>query len=448
MRRVILTFAVALYAAGAQAQSTALPEGLEGLGSGTGPILDATSAAAIGEDTVAPGTGAGPRVSGFLEMRHAGRLQNDPLQGDAPLSELRFHLDAEAGHDVIWTLAVDGILDDVGNADIDLRTGEGPIDLREAHVFFRLSDRIDVRAGRQILTWGTGDMIFINDLFPKDYPSFFAGRADDYLKAPVDAIRVSGYFDVVNVDLAVMAPGQTDRIVTGERLSFTDPATGQPSATAPRLDRPDGIETALRLYRTFGSWEGALYGYSGHWKSPAGQDSQGRGIFPRLNVLGASLRGPLLGGIGYAEIGHYDSVEDRDGTDPKIANSEWRLLLGHEREIAQNTTLGLQYSRTKMSHHDASRAALPMGAVAVPELRDVATLRLTRLFLNQTLQASAFLLHAPDHKDGRIRLSANYDVNDALSVGLGLSKFYGDRDTPFGQFRDASALSISARWSF
>lgn len=64
-------------------------------------------------------------MSGFLEMRHAGRLQDDSLQGDAPLSELRFHLDAKAGSDVIWTLAIDGILDDVGNAEIDLRTGEG-----------------------------------------------------------------------------------------------------------------------------------------------------------------------------------------------------------------------------------------------------------------------------------------------------------------------------------
>lgn len=58
MKRAALTFAVALYAAGAQAQSTSLPEGLEGLGSGAGPILEATSAAAIGRTPLTPGPAA------------------------------------------------------------------------------------------------------------------------------------------------------------------------------------------------------------------------------------------------------------------------------------------------------------------------------------------------------------------------------------------------------
>ncbi|MFD1343642.1 hypothetical protein [Litorisediminicola beolgyonensis] len=446
MRIAALCLALAGLPAAAHAQSVALPEGLEGLGTGAGPILDATSAAPT--ETVLAEETTGPSLSGFLELRHASRIEDDPLLGGPTLSELRFHLDFQTGRDVVWTLALDGIVDEVADEPVDLKTGTGPIDLREAHVFFRPLDNIDLRAGRQILTWGTGDLVFVNDLFPKDYRSFFAGRADDYLKAPVDAVRVSGYFDAVNVDLALMDAGQTDRIVTGERLSFTDPATGVPTATAPRLKRPDGVDAALRLYRTFGSWEAALYGFRGHWKSPAGQDDSGRALFPRLNVLGASVRGPVLGGIGYLEVGHFDSVEDRDGSDPSIANSEWRALLGHEREIAQNTTLGLQYSATVMSDRSEYRAALPDGAEATPELRDVATLRLTRLFLNQTLRTSAFLFHSPSQEDGFLRVTTDYDVTDSLSLGLNLSKFYGARDTPFGQFRDASAVGISARWSF
>ena len=37
-------------------------------------------------------------------------------------------------------------------------------------------DRWDLRVGRQIITWGVGDLVFINDVFPKDYGAFFAGR--------------------------------------------------------------------------------------------------------------------------------------------------------------------------------------------------------------------------------------------------------------------------------
>ncbi|MFW6031595.1 MAG: hypothetical protein ACOC9T_03300, partial [Myxococcota bacterium] len=31
---------------------------------------------------------------------------------------------------------------------------------------------------------GTGDLVFLNDLFPKDWRSFLLGRDLDYLKAP------------------------------------------------------------------------------------------------------------------------------------------------------------------------------------------------------------------------------------------------------------------------
>ena len=36
----------------------------------------------------------------------------------------------------------------------------------------------DLKIGQQVLTWGTGDYVFLNDLFPKDYQSFFSGRDD------------------------------------------------------------------------------------------------------------------------------------------------------------------------------------------------------------------------------------------------------------------------------
>ena len=49
------------------------------------------------------------------------------------------------------------------------------------------ANAFDIKVGKQVLTWGTGDYLFLNDLFPKDYQSFFAGREDEYLKAPSNA---------------------------------------------------------------------------------------------------------------------------------------------------------------------------------------------------------------------------------------------------------------------
>ena len=83
----------------------------------------------------------------------------------------------------------DELADDIEK--IDLNTGDGFIDLRELNILFTPIDIMDVKAGRQILTWGTGDLLFINDLFPKDWNSFLLGRDEEYLKAPSDAVFAS-----------------------------------------------------------------------------------------------------------------------------------------------------------------------------------------------------------------------------------------------------------------
>jgi hypothetical protein len=76
------------------------------------------------------------------------------------------------------------------------------IGLREAWTKFNaFGDHLEVRAGRQPTTWGTGDLLFINDLFPKDYVSFFIGREDQYLKGPSDALRLGWFGLPLAIDL-------------------------------------------------------------------------------------------------------------------------------------------------------------------------------------------------------------------------------------------------------
>ena len=65
------------------------------------------------------------------------------------------------------------------------------IDPREAWLSTQPLDFLDLKAGRQVVTWGTGDLLFINDLFPKDWQSFILGRDEEYLKAPSDTVKVA-----------------------------------------------------------------------------------------------------------------------------------------------------------------------------------------------------------------------------------------------------------------
>jgi len=106
---------------------------------------------------------------GFYEVRGGYRLQNDKYEKDMSIMEGRLQFDLFSYFD--W-----GDVKVKGDLLGDLVTEEGDFDLREANIFTRPTDFMDVKVGRQILTWGTGDLVFINDLFPKDWQSFFIGR--------------------------------------------------------------------------------------------------------------------------------------------------------------------------------------------------------------------------------------------------------------------------------
>ena len=125
---------------------------------------------------------------GFYEVRSGYRLQNDPHEKDMSIMEARHQFDLFSMRD--W-----GDVKIKGDVYGDGVEEKGVFDLREANVFARPTDTVDVKLGRQVLTWGTGDLVFINDLFPKDWQSFFIGRDVEYLKAPSDAAKISVFLD-------------------------------------------------------------------------------------------------------------------------------------------------------------------------------------------------------------------------------------------------------------
>ena len=45
--------------------------------------------------------------------------------------------------------------------------GGARLSVREAYLKFGLWGKADVKVGRQVVTWGTGDLLFINDVFPR-----------------------------------------------------------------------------------------------------------------------------------------------------------------------------------------------------------------------------------------------------------------------------------------
>ena len=384
---------------------------------------------------------------GFAEMRQGWRLQNDLFEKDESVSEVRMQLDLskefEGGTGKFkGDLVVDRVLEET--------RGE----LRELNFSFSPANYMDIKAGRQIQTWGTGDLLFINDLFPKDWESFFIGRDNEYLKAPSDSIRASLYFDLINIDFSYSPVFNGSAYIDGSRLSYWNGTriAGEKSIfnDHERNSFFSDDEISLRLSKTVNGAELALYGYEGFWQTPEGKDQgTGRGIYPRLRTAGGSLRAPVAGGIGNVEAGYYDSYQDRSGTDPLIRNSEVRFLGGYERELIRDLTGGIQYYLEWMMDYSGYKSSLPPGAAQKDEYRHVITFRLTRLMMNQNLKLSLFAYYSPSDEDAYFRPKAHYKVSDRWAVEAGGNIFSGKDDhTFFGQFKDNTNAYAGTHYSF
>ncbi len=389
------------------------------------------------------------QLHGFVEEAGGIRTQNDPQQEkDFILGELRAQIEASKGME--W-----GEFKFRGDFLHDQTQERFDFDLREANLLFYPTDFLDIKVGRQILTWGTGDLIFLNDLFPKDFESFFIGRDEVYLKAPSDAVKFSFYPQIANIDLVWTPAFDPDRFITGRRLSFFNGILGRKAGNGDRVnfDAPDrwvsDSELALRVFKNVKGYELALYGYYGFFKNPGGSNAEGGATFPRLAVYGASVRGEILDGIGNLEIAYRDSLEDKAGTVPNVNNSQFRFLAGYTRELFQNFTLGLQYNLEHNMHHDEFIRNLPAGAFPIDENRHVTTVRFTWLTLQQNLVFSLFTFYSPSDGDAHLRPSVLYKISDFWSATLGAHIFTGASDrTFFGQLEDNTNVYARLRYSF
>ncbi len=391
------------------------------------------------------------QLKGFWDTRAGVRYREDSAQSkDLILGETRLQLKAEK----FWEKAE---IEVTGDTYGDFVQEELQFDLRQARLSWSITPQIDLRIGRQILTWGTGNFLFINDLFPKDWNSFFVGREQEYLKAPSDSIKLGYYPEWFNFELVYTPRFTPDRFITGNPITFWNPLFNQPQGEENELEtdhpgpRFHDDEWAFRAYKKVGNYELALYSYFGRWKSPGGQKliPPLQAYFPKLNVYGASIRGTIGKGIGWLEFGYYDSKEDRSGDNPFVNNSEFRILLGYEQEIAKDFTGGIQLYLEHMMNYKNYTETLPFFVHPKDSDRLVTTIQLTKLLMNQNLILSYFVYFSPTDLDTYMRPNVRYKINDFSLVEAGGNIFIGNEPyTFFGQFMDNSNIYVGFRLYF
>lgn len=383
-------------------------------------------------------------LGGFVQLHAAVRTRDVdcPLQTACrvPFNDQRLRVNVE-GSGLGGAAGFAGKLDFVHDAVVS----ETDVDLRELYGDYS-DERYAARAGRQVITWGVGDLLFINDTFPKDWVAFFGGLPLEYLKLGSDALKLNLFATVADLEL-VLARFRRDNLPNGRRFVFdTLSSLGLP----PSLDEPSDPEISVRLFRYLGSWDGALYFNRTHYRAPTLtlEGEVVEGFFPRLNTYGASLSGPLGNGVLGLEVGYYDSREDPDGTDPAIENSQMRFLVGYSRQVTEDTTLGVQGYVERMHDYDAYRHTLPKDFLARERLRTVLTLRFTQLHLHQTLTVNVFAFWGLSEEDAYLIPSLHYAFTDALWAEAGANVFLGSSRSTFGSLEDNDNVYLTVRYSF
>lgn len=387
-------------------------------------------------------------LHGFVQGNYsADTAMDNPDGGSFKLAEERLQLKLDASNDPFHVFVK-------GDAFYDHVDNSARLELREGYVDYT-AEKWDFRLGRQIITWGLGDLLFINDVFPKDYEAFFSGKPLEYLKKGVDGVKLGVYPGFASFDLVVVPFFEPNKFPNPNRFSLFNPLPGIPQEEKEPSTNFENTEVVLRAYRDIAGFDAAVYFYRGFFRQPSMMPDNLMAptkltlSFPKLNVYGASLQGRALDGVLSLETGYYDSRQDRSGTNPMIPNSQLRYLIGYQRQLWEDFTVGLQYYGEYMLDYADYLKTLPAGFPRESELHQLATVRLTQFLSHQTLRLSLFAFYSPSDDDYMLNPEVKYNFSDHVWAALGANVFGGRKRTSmFGQLEKDDNLYVQLRYEF
>ncbi len=346
-------------------------------------------------------------VKGFVDTYHALRTE---APGDWMSSRTRvrgeFRLEKDnGGAFVSANLIYNALLKD-----------KSGFQLREAYAYWG-NNHWDLRAGKQIITWGVADGLRVTDLIsPMDYSEFLAQDYDD-IRVPVGALRLRFLQDSWNLE-AVAVP------VPEYFVLPTDPANPWSVGQLPPEVKPEakvknmeygtrfscflgGVDFSLMALRTWSKMPELLVDHIG---------------YHRLTVIGGDVSVPVGNLVLRGEIA--DNMDDH-------GHHQGNGLVGVDWYPGGDWNVSAQYNQT----------------FGDGEHTNLATLRVSKALLNNSLTLSTFAY--ADVRDGGVfnRLSADWGATDQLHFLLGYDYFYADKGM-FLMYAKNSEVWMKLKYSF
>jgi hypothetical protein len=354
-------------------------------------------------------------VKGFVDTYHAVRTEA-PNDWMSSRSRVRGEVTLEKGNAGAFVSA-----NLIHNAILKDRSG---FQLREAYAYYS-DDHWDVRAGRQIITWGVADALRLTDIIsPMDYTEFLAQDYDD-IRIPVGGLRLRYSREKWSAE-AVAIP------VSSFFDLPTDPEN--PWSVGPVLigDEPKcrlcNMEYGGRLSFFLSGIDFSFSALHTWNKQPV--MCNGVGEYRRMTMLGGDVSVPVGKCVIRGEVAEYLDELQSGGACAASTNA----LVGLDWYAGNDWTLSAQYSHKY---------------VALGEHRNtgLSTLRISKDLLHNTLSLQTFAYI--DVTNGGVfnRLSADYALNDQLHAIVGYDYFHADSGM-FTVYKMNSELFVKLKYSF
>ncbi len=334
----------------------------------------------------------------------------------------------------------------------DYIAGRGDMDIRELYMD-HFTRRADFRIGKQIITWGSSDLIFVTDVFPKDWKALIAGRPMEYLKTGVEAARAEVFFKKISIETILISSFTPDTLPGGGRLAAFNPFPSSVGAvTTMPPNRLRSPEAALALKKNAGAYDYSLNWYAGRDRRPALSYDAASGVasqrFPRMWMLGGGFKGASGANVYRGEIAYYHT-EDTSGADSSVQNASLKYLGGMDKTLGGNRAVSFQFGQEITFDYGAWRRALPPGAPAPGKTQSFASFRFTDAWKYQTIKPKLFALYNFSMRDYYIAAEYERSLNDSLSATLGVNLFGGKHGyTMYGQFDKNDNIYLNAQKNF
>jgi hypothetical protein len=380
------------------------------------------------------------QLNGFVDTYHALQLSS-PYKIMSSRTRLRLEMRANYGEASLFSsvnLAYNGIIDE--------QTGAF---LREAYLDYA-GKYLEVKAGRQIITWGVADGLRITDLIsPMDYTEFMANDYDD-IRVPVNAINLKYPGESFSAELVFVPVPEYFVMPSGEDNPWTMPllpnASMDLSGTPEKRIKNSEVGTRLRFFlenldfsltalRTFNKSPVTITEYD-----PKAGSVLIKGLYKPMYVLGGDFSIPVGEFVVRGEMAGYfgEPIALNDSRRYRLRKT-FNALLGLDWYAGDNWTFMVQYMHKVIMDY---RRELGM-----EQNTSMVTARVSKELLNNTLKLSVYGMYDIDNVSFYIRPAADYLLNDQITVSLG-SDILGGRRGTFKTYNKNTQIWVKGKYFF